>query len=280
MSMDRLHGLLQRFRVSAQMFHAGPLCGINDFLPESGHGQLHLVRRGPLAVRHAGAPEERIDQPSLLLYPRPMAHRFISDDERGADMACANIRLGEAGAGPIADALPAVLILPLATLPAASVLLEQLFEEAFACRCGRQQIVDRLFEVVLILILRQLLDSGRIDTGPLAGLGHPRLARALVAIHDEPARPWSLATLAERAGMSRSRFAEVFSDVVGMAPATYLARHRIALAQDLLRRDRPLALVAEAVGYSSAAALSRAFSAHVGISPRRWRQGLASPRGS
>ena len=275
MPIDRLQGLLQRFRVSAQMFHSGPLCGINDFLPEDGHGQLHLVRRGPLEVRHAGAADERIDQPSLLLYPRPLAHRFSSDEARGADMACANIRLDEAADGPIANALPAVLILPLAALPGAAVLLEQLFDEAFAQRCGRQQIVDRLFEVVLILILRHLLDSGRIDSGPLAGLGHPRLARALIAIHDEPARPWSLAALAERAGMSRSRFAEVFSDLVGIAPAAYLARHRIALAQDLLRRDRPLALVAEAVGYSSPAALSRAFSAHTGMSPRRWRQGLA-----
>lgn len=281
MAVDRLQGLLQRFSVSAQMFHSGPLCGINDF-EENGQGQLHLVRRGPLEVRHAGE-VHHVTVPSLLFYPRPLAHRFLSDPDTGADMACANLAFGgvssarvAGGGNPISRALPAFTCLPLAELRGAEAVLDLLFDEAFAQRCGRQAVVDRLFDVVLVLLLRHLLDSGHIQEGPLAGLGHPQLAKALVALHDEPARPWTLESLATQAGMSRSRFAEVFAEVVGQPPAAYLTGYRITLAQDALQRGDRLERIAQQAGYGSAAALSRAFTATCGVSPREWRDSRAS----
>ena len=277
MAVDRLQGLLSRFSVSARLFHSGPLCGITDFA-ENGQGQLHLVRRGPLEVHHAGE-VVHVTEPSLLFYPRPLAHRFFSDATVGADMACANLAFGGAvtasvGGGvphPIARALPRFVGLPLAALPGAAPVLELLFDEAFAQRCGRQIVVDRLFDAVVVLLLRHLLDSGQLTEGPLAGLGHPQLAKALVAMHDDPATAWTQESLAARAGMSRSRFAEVFSQVVGETPAAYLAQYRITLAQQGLLRGEALERIAQQVGYGSAAALSRAFSAVCGVSPRVWR---------
>ena len=277
MAVDRLQGLLSRFSVSARLFHSGPLCGINDFA-DNGLGQLHLVRRGPLEVRHAGE-VVAVTEPSLLFYPRPLAHRFISDASVGADMACANLAFGPAGGAParsdahhpIARSLPAFVQLPLAALPGAAPVLDLLFDEAFAQRCGRQVVVDRLFDAVVVLLLRHLLDSGHIQEGPLAGLGHPQLAKALVAMHDEPAQPWTLETLAARAGMSRSRFAEVFSQIVGETPAAYLAQYRITLAKEALLRGERLDRIAQQVGYGSAAALSRAFGGVCRMSPRQWR---------
>ncbi len=276
MAVDRLQGLLQRFSVSAQMFHSGPLCGIND-IAENGQGQLHLVRRGPLEVRHAGE-SHVITEPSLLFYPRPLAHRFFSDPVTGADMACANLAFGGVasarvgGGNPISRALPAFTCLPLKELRGAEAVLELLFDEAFAQRCGRLAVVDRLFDVVLVLLLRHLLDSGHIQDGPLAGLGHPQLAKALVAMHDHPAKPWTLESLASEAGMSRSRFAELFAQIVGQPPAAYLSGYRIQLARDALLRGDRLERIAQNVGYGSAAALSRAFSADTGLSPRAWLQ--------
>lgn len=277
MAVDRLQGLLSRFSVSASVFHSGPLCGITDFA-DNGMGQLHLVRRGPLEVHHAGEVVP-VTAPSLLFYPRPLAHRFVSDATVGADMACANLafggavsaRVGAAAIHPIARSLPRFVCLPLAELPGAAPVLEVLFDEAFAQRCGRQIVVDRLFDAVLVLLLRHLLDSGHLTDGPLAGLGHPQLAKAIVAMHDEPATAWTLDILAARAGMSRSRFAEVFAQVVGETPAAYLAQYRITLAQQALLRGEGLERIAHQVGYGSAAALSRAFSAVCGASPRTWR---------
>ncbi len=278
MAVDRLQGLLQHFSVSARVFHSGPLCGITDF-QDNGQGQLHLVRRGPLEVRHAGAVLQ-VTEPSLLFYPRPLAHRFVSDPDTGADMACANLafggvasaNVGGAQGNPMSRALPAFTCMPLAQLRGAGPVLELLFEEAFAQRCGRLAVVDRLFDVVMVLLLRHLLDSGHIQEGPLAGLGHPQLSKALVAIHDAPAEHWTLDTLAQAAGMSRSRFAESFAQVVRVTPAAYVASYRITLAQDALLRGDRLERIAHLVGYGSAAALSRAFSQHTGQSPREWRQ--------
>ena len=276
MAVDRLQGLLSRFSVSARLFHSGPLCGINDFA-DNGLGQLHLVRRGPLEVRHAGE-VVHVTEPSLLFYPRPLAHRFISDATVGADMACANLAFGGAasagvamaGTHPIARSLPRFVHLPLAALPGAAPVLDLLFDEAFAQRCGRQIVVDRLFDAVVVLLLRHLLDSGLVQSGPLAGLGHPQLAKALAAMHESPASPWTLESLAAVAGMSRSRFAEVFAERVGTPPSGYLAGYRITLAQEALRRGERLERIAQQVGYGSAAALSRAFTSVCGVSPRQW----------
>jgi AraC-like DNA-binding protein len=132
-------------------------------------------------------------------------------------------------------------------------------------------VVDRLFEVVLIQILRTLMDSGAVAQGLLAGLVDPRLARSLVALHAAPARAWTLERLARSAGMSRSSYAATFRDVVGATPGDYVSGWRLLLAQDALRRGRPLKLIVDEVGYGSAAALSRAFKAGCGLSPRAWK---------
>lgn len=270
MYVDRLQALLHRFSVRTRLFHSGPLCGIHDFDDALGRGQLHLVRRGPVEARHGSGAPLRIEQPSLIFYPRGLPHRFITDPERGADMACAHVDFG-GGHHPLAQALPPVLAMPLAEVAGAEAVLELLFDEAFAQRCGRQDLLDRLFEVALILILRSLMDQGRVGHGLLAGLAHPQLARALNAIHEAPAQAWTLERMAEHAGMSRSRFAAAFAQTLGLTAGDYLADYRIALAQDLLRRGRALKLIADEVGYGSTAALSRAFSARCGRSPREWK---------
>src|SRR5436190_8699151 len=102
---DRLQALLAHFAVSARTFQAGALCGINALDGTGTDGQLHLIRAGEVTVRH-GKRVVRVREPSLLLYPRPMAHRFITDAERGADFVCANLRFEGGNANPIASALP------------------------------------------------------------------------------------------------------------------------------------------------------------------------------
>jgi AraC-like DNA-binding protein len=269
---DRLEALLARFSVRAQMFHAGMLCGINDLAPEGDTGQLHLVRRGAVTVSHHGARELHVTSPSLLLYPRPLAHRFVMDDRDGADLTCANLRFEGGSANPVAATLPAFVCLPLEQIKGSGDVLALIFEEAFEQRCGRKALLDRLFEVVLIQILRHLMDSGQTRVGMLAGLAHPRLRLAMVAMHERPAQDWSLETLASKAGMSRSVFANAFRETVGCTPGAYLQRWRVSLVQQALRQGRSLKLIADEVGYGSESALSRSFKANCGLSPREWKQ--------
>ena len=80
---DRLQALLQHFGVSARTFQAGALCGINALDGSGTDGQLHLIRSGEVEVRH-GKTSLKVKEPSLLLYPRPKAHRFITDEARSA----------------------------------------------------------------------------------------------------------------------------------------------------------------------------------------------------
>lgn len=270
MALDRLDALLASFSVSARLFHAGALCGITDFPASAGTGQLHLVRSGRVVAQHAGTRGVLVTGPALMFYPRPIDHRFVTDATLGADLACAHVEFRGGAINPVAASLPAFLTLPLDRLPDTQPVLELLFREAFGQRCGRQAVLDRLFEVVIVHLLRSLLDAGAVDGGLVAGLAHPKLARALVAIHEEPAREWSLPALASAAGMSRSTFAASFRATVGMAPGEYLARWRVCLAQDLLRRGEPLKRIAPRVGYGGIAALSKAFRAACGESPRTW----------
>jgi hypothetical protein len=118
--------------------------------------------------------------------------------------------------------MPAFVVLPLSTLDGAAPVLDLLFREAFAQRCGRQLVVDRLFEVVLIQILRQLMASAPERSGLFAGLAHPQLSRALIAMHVEPGTPWSLATLAEACGMSTSWGVNVYAEAVWNFGAQHL----------------------------------------------------------
>lgn len=274
---DRLAALFARFSVSAEVFNAGPLCGINQLTAEDGLGHLHLVRDGTVDVFHDGT-TLRIDRPSLLFYPRATAHRFVTDPERGAAMVCATLRFEGGAEHPICAALPTCVCLPLEEIDGAAGALALLFDEAAAQRCGWRALVNRLFEVVMIQILRALMERGDLRGGMLAGLSHPRLRHALVAMHETPERDWTLEALAAAAGMSRSAFAGAFRDTVGSTPGQYLQGWRIGLAQQALHRGSPLKAIASAVGYGSEAALSRAFKAQSGQSPREWRLSRATTR--
>ncbi len=273
--VDRLAVLLERYPVGAEVFHAGALCGIHTLEGDGDRGQLHLVRRGPVEVFH-GQDVVQIDAPSLLLYPRPLAHRFVTDPERGADLACANLRFEGGPAHPLCAALPDFVAMPLDRIGGAEPVLALLFEEAFAERCGRHALVSRLFEIVLIQLLRQLMESGRMPAGLLAGLGHPRLRHALAAVHAAPAEPWTLERMAAAARMSRSVFAAAFREAMGRTPAQYLTEWRIGLAQQAMRRGAPLKTIPAEIGYGSEAAFSRAFKAQTGLAPRAWRRAAAA----
>ncbi len=271
---DRLTTLLQRFPLQAGVFHVGGLCGVHDFDRDAGRGHLHLLRRGPVRMIGLGDGPLDIAVPTLVLLPRPEAHRLVADDRDGAEVVCGTVVFGAAGRNPLADALPDVVRVPLAELPGSAGLLELLFDEALEDRCGRQAAVDRLCEVLLLRVLRHGMAQGWAASGALAGLGDARLAPVLQALHDAPAHPWTLEEMARLAALSRSRFAKRFQDVMAQAPMDYLTAFRIALAQGLLRQGRAPKAVAQAAGYGSTAAFGRAFVRRVGMTPSAW---LATP---
>jgi AraC-like DNA-binding protein len=266
---DRLVELLKCFELRTRVFQAGPLCHSASFDAADGLGYIHVQQQGTLQVDSPGHPPLLIDEPSLFFYMNPTSHR-LRPKNRDVEMVCASIEFGAGLRHPLARALPEVVLIRLCDMPTLDMTLQVLFREAGEQHCGRQAVLDRLIEVVFIQVLRDLMDQQRLQVGLLAGLAEPRLAKAINAMHAEPARNWSLEELAATAGMSRARFAARFRDVVGMTPGSYLGEWRLGVAQSLLRQGKPVQLVSDVVGYGSASALSRAFRAQVGLSPTEW----------
>lgn len=269
--MDRLSTLLKHFGVSAGTYHTGDLCGSAVFDGSDEHGYLHILRSGQLSLRLANDQAIHVDQPSLILFPRPYHHRMIASEADAAQMVCARLGFDGGAGNPLAHALPDYLILGLDQLPMLSANLEWLLEEASESHCGREAVLDRLFELVIIQLLRHLMANHSISSGMMAGLADLRLCKALNRMHDAPEHAWSLQELAAHCNMSRASFAAHFRSVVGQTPADYLASWRVSLVQKRLREGKAVALIADEVGYDSPSALARAFRRKTGESPLQWR---------
>jgi AraC-like DNA-binding protein len=168
--------------------------------------------------------------------------------------------------------LPELLVLPGDAWD--SPLIPLLADEIGKDEPGQEVVLDRLLDLLLISVLRAWFarPEGAAPAWYQA-YGHPVVGRALRMLHNNPARPWTVATLAAETGVSRAALARLFTELVGEPPMTYLTGWRLALAADLLREpDATVGAVARQVGYGSAFALSTAFKRERGISPREHRQ--------
>ena len=134
---------------------------------------------------------------------------------------------------------------------------------------GSNFIVARLMELLLVELLRgEPLVAQQTKAGMLQGLVDQVTARALVAMHGDPAKPWTTAKLARMCGCSRSAFNLRFTGIVGVAPMRYLHRWRMAVAKDELSRgEHSIAEIAFLIGFQSGGAFTRAFTRSVGCSP-------------
>jgi AraC-like DNA-binding protein len=213
------------------------------------------------------------DRAVLSLLGRGSEVTQIVLDVRQADVAATDLLLRVAidfggAANPLLSAISAGFTVDLDGQPVLQTVAAALVAEATGQRCGRQVAVDRLCEVVLLFVLRQAIERGDSRPGLLAGLSHPALQRALVAIHNHPSRAWRMEDLAVISGMSRSAFMATFPKVVGVTPAAYLQSWRIVAGQRALLRGEAVKAVARRSGFSSSEAFSRAYSRQFGHAPR------------
>lgn len=261
------------------------------------HAGFGLVLAGACWLSVDGRPPVRLGPGDFVLMPAAPGFTIASDldvepvaADADADAVASDVRHGDPqGAAEfkqlggyfqfepdnrtlLARLLPDLIHIRAAD-PAAARLartIEVITEEALADRPGRDLIVDRLVEVMLVEALRFRPQAAEVVARPglVEGLADPHLARALRRLHADVARPWTVAELAREAGLSRSAFSARFSQSFGTPPMEYLIEWRMALAKDMLRRAaQPLETVAAAVGYQSASAFSTAFRREVGRSP-------------
>jgi AraC-like DNA-binding protein len=252
--LDRLSALIDRFRIEATVVPAVE-AGIAPAADAAGANLFLLMGT-------AERPANDVRCGCLVFRPR-------SDlgAPAGTIAVAANVDLG-GDVAPLALALPEEVRIALCDAPALAAVAEVLLDEATRPRCGGRAILDRLCEIVVVRLLRHAIEHGGADSGLIAGLSHPQLAAALVAMHEAPGRAWRLEDLAVVSGMSRTAFATGFRDVVGRTPGAYLNDWRLSVARQEIARGLPLKTVAARVGFSSAAAFSRAYSRAYGHAPR------------
>lgn len=199
-------------------------------------------------------------------------HSDATINPGGEILAAAKTNFGD-GNNPLMSAMPERIEIALSEAPTLQAVTAAFVAEACDARCGKQVALNRLSEVIVLLVLRRVIDVGSTRSGLLAGLSHPGLHQALVAMHDQPSRTWRTEELAEISGMSRSRFMTLFPKVVGTTPAAYLNTWRLTLGQRELQRGERIKSVARRVGFGSAAAFSRAYTRTFGHSPVSLRMG-------
>lgn len=178
--------------------------------------------------------------------------------------------------GRLLDALP-----PLITLTSdvwQCPLTPLLMEEIVRDEPGQEVVLDRLLDLLVIAALRAWFSRPDAEAPAwYRALADPVVGRVLRLVQDDPAHPWTVASLAAKAGVSRAALARRFTDLVGEPPMSYLTGWRLALAADRLRTtDDTIAAIARHVGYGSAFALSSAFKRVYGVSPQDHRTRVAS----
>lgn len=272
-AMSNLYDLVfNNSTLNAEVIYSGTTCDRENSLCDYRAGTLHFIRHGHAKLTVLDMEPVPIEAPSLIFFPRASRHRVNAVDDAGVQMICAVARFGETFSCTVAISFPAVVIMPLAARPEVLQALGAFFIETALQEQSSQHLSNRLCEVLLCYLTRDLSVSGQLKPGLMAASTDKRIACAVVAIHTRYQKSLDLEMLAETAGMSRSRFVARFRELVGTSPHQYLLNHRIDVARQLLRNGIAVKVVAQRVGYASASAFMRKFKEVVGTSPGHWSE--------
>lgn len=275
--MEVLSDILKGLRATGSVYFCDFLVPPWE-LPYQGEprAMFHLVRRGRCRL-HIAEETHELESGDFVFIAPGVDHTLSShrDDAPRTLLLCGYCAFDAVENDVLLRALPDhVLMLrdELAEWPWLTRTLEHLSAEYMSSAPGSELTVNKLTEVLLVQLLRA--DFGRkSDVGIVAALNDKRLARALTAIHDDPARHWTLETAAEEAAMSRSGFARRFSELLNTSFFDYLTRLRMRNARQLLATtDLPVAVVGEKVGYQSDLSFVKAFKKLHDETPRSFRQ--------
>lgn len=236
------------------------------------HGQAHT-----LSTRTINCPCKPISE---LLPQLPWSEFPILSYGGGGEttkIICGYLHFANRALAPFFDDLPNLIPYELSDgaderAGGLKAILEFTIREAEQARSGATSLVFRSAELFFVQMLRQHLDRFSTgDKGWFAALNDPIVARAVGLMHDDPAFPWTVETLAQRTFTSRSNLATRFKKKLGYGPMQYLSRWRIEVAAQSLLNDTAISDVAALVGFSSESAFYRAFRRIKGVSPANWR---------
>jgi AraC-like DNA-binding protein len=242
-------------------------------------GEVVLFPRNDLHLLGSDLALPPVPAGDILQPPRDGGLFAIHHGGNGArtNLVCGFLGCDSAAANPVISTLPTALRLNIEEGGAAEWIrstFQYAAEEVAAGRPGSATVLAKLSELLFVESVRRYAETlPEGQTGWLAGLRDPYVARALALLHRDLTRAWTVDELGRHVGLSRSALAERFTHLIGVAPMRYLANWRMQVAaQELRNRSTSLAQVANTVGYESEAAFSRAFKKAFGTAPATWRR--------
>jgi AraC-like DNA-binding protein len=309
-------GIVQDVDVIADVLSVAGVSGTVAGTAEAGHGWgfafdatnpacFHAIGAGTAWLRVPGRQPLQLMPGDIVLLPRggehglagavdtplvPFSSITFSDEKvfsvgkppTQTRIHCGHYHQEASCATPLFELLPDLLHVPSTpgSAPGLEATLRLLAYELSEPRLGRPTVLDRLIDIILVQILRVWVDLNpeSISNSWLRALTDPPVAAALAAIHAEPARNWTIESLAESASVSRATLARRFTALVGQPPNRYLASWRMDLAaRELLHTGRSIESIAREVGYNSGFAFSKAFTRLRGTPPSRYRRCQQDP---
>ncbi|MDE2085611.1 MAG: AraC family transcriptional regulator [Xanthomonadaceae bacterium] len=278
--MDALSELMRHLHLQTRVFHRSTHCGRWEVDAEyERRAMFHLVASGQCLLRTTGAAADTaLHAGDAVIFTAPCDHVLVSMPTAQAGdttlLLCGYFEFDSPLSAVLLASLPASLLLRgpssaghgKAGTPAS--LLNLIMAEAESEAPGSNALMDKLSDALFMYAVRQCLADGTVQRGLLQGLSDPHVGAALLAMHQHPEQPWTVAALAEQGHLSRAAFARRFSLAIGMSPLVYLTRVRMQLARTAITGHG--ATVSEAamlVGYATEAAFSRAFKRMHGYPP-------------
>lgn len=298
--MDILAELLDRVRLGGTLlFHFEFGHPWSLALPQRPYALFHYLSRGSATLALDEGRELPMTAGDFVVISRGEPHQFYSD--RGArplsvldldrsaahrgivrhggaqphsTMICGKFTVAQPSRGSVLELLPPVLLLKQTEDGAwLEAILRRMVSESADARPGQGVALSRLTEVLFVEVLRSWIKSlGPGEGGWLGAMADPHIGPALQLIHERPERPWTLDELGHRVGLGRSAFSARFTRLVGQSMYRYLISRRMSEAAFRLETsDEGIARIASGVGYETAAAFSKLFHRHHGLSPGRYR---------
>ncbi len=266
-----------------------------------GKMMFHIITEGECWLQIEGQPAQLLKQRSLALIPHGKGHVISSNPELSpvplfdaglrqiseryeildiegdgltTRLTCGVMGFDQVAGRQLIEQLPAVLCVDRLEESCESWLsstLDFIACEASTLKPGGETIITHLADILVIQLIRHWMEhSPQAGTGWVGALRDKHIGIALRAIHHKPSQRWTVDTLANECGMSRSGFSARFTQLVGKSVKYYLTEWRMRIAHQRLQlKTVPLIVLAEELGYTSEAAFSRAFKRVIGVSPGR-----------
>lgn len=258
----------------------------------AGETCFHMATQDQADLDVPGVGDWRLQEGDLVIFPRELAHTLrpagkmqgphqqwpLSDAQHlpGTSFICGKVQFTHSGSQLLLDALPSVFVIRRdVRTPWLQHFLSLILDESLRSEGDNSGVLDRLCELLFAYALRYYVENCREPMGVFTLFSHRQISRAIRAFHQSPDKPWQLTTLAERAAMSRTQFAQTFKSLSGWTPMQYATWWRMQLAWSCLTSGLSVADAAEKVGYQSEAAFSRAFRKQFKVSAGAVRRGQA-----